>query len=218
MLQFYHKKSIGMLKLGWILRNKANICLYSYISAKFHQFKEIESNLPSIVREDMVGGPPRVFTQKFFVDETHIRNSTDVCSWVVKMDARQVYPYSMCQPLPIGLYTFRDLMQICKDASLVLTNLEVPKNLSCRTFNKWDRIVDLRTSKQQALRKKLIVSMQVDCPDIATKCLKQWVVFIITVLVKRHDLLYLKKIFNVEQKRGNESNAETVRRGKIKLL
>ena len=41
-VEFYHKKGTGELKLGCTLGNVANICLHSSISAKFPLFKEIE--------------------------------------------------------------------------------------------------------------------------------------------------------------------------------
>ena len=53
----------------------------------------------------MVGGPSIVFTRKAVVDETFIRKSTNLCRSIVGTDASQLYPYSMCQPMPTGLYT-----------------------------------------------------------------------------------------------------------------
>ena len=53
----------------------------------------------------MVGGPSIVFTRKAVVDETFIRNSGNFCKSIVGIDASQLYPDSMCQPMPIGLYT-----------------------------------------------------------------------------------------------------------------
>ena len=46
-----------------------------------------------------------VFTRKAVVEETFIRKSTDICKSIVGIDASQLYPYSMCQPMPTGLYT-----------------------------------------------------------------------------------------------------------------
>ena len=57
------------------------------------------------VRDDVVGGPSIVFTRKAVVDETFIRKSTNICNSIVGIDASQLYPYSMCQPMPTGLYT-----------------------------------------------------------------------------------------------------------------
>ena len=53
----------------------------------------------------MVGGPSTVFTRKAVVDETFMRKSSDLCKSIVGIDASQLYPYSMCQPMPTGLYT-----------------------------------------------------------------------------------------------------------------
>ena len=53
----------------------------------------------------MVGGPSIVFTRKAVVDETFIWNSRNICKSVVGIDASHLYLYSMCQPMPTGLYT-----------------------------------------------------------------------------------------------------------------
>ena len=53
----------------------------------------------------MVGGPSIVFTRKAVVDETFKRKSSNLCKSIVGIDASQLYPYSMCQPMPTGLYT-----------------------------------------------------------------------------------------------------------------
>ena len=105
MLDFYHKKGIDMLKLGCTLPNLANICLHKSTSAKFYPFTETDKDLLQKIREDMVGGPSVVFTRKAVVDETFIRNSENICKSNVGIDASQLYPYSMCQPMPTGLYT-----------------------------------------------------------------------------------------------------------------
>ena len=53
----------------------------------------------------MVGVPSIVFTRKAVVNETFIRNSGNVFKTIVDIDPSQLYPYSMCQPMPTGLYT-----------------------------------------------------------------------------------------------------------------
>ena len=40
----------------------------------------------------------------WIVDETFVRKSTNICKSFVGNDASQMYPYSMCQPMPTGLY------------------------------------------------------------------------------------------------------------------
>ena len=105
MLVFHHKKGIDMLKLGCTLPNLANICLHKSTNAKFYPFTEADKDLLQKIREDMVGGPSIVFTHKSVVDETFIRNSRNICKSIVGIDASQLHPYSMCQPMPTGLYT-----------------------------------------------------------------------------------------------------------------
>ena len=105
MLAFYHNKGIDMLKLGCKLPNLANICLHKSTSAKFQPFTETDKDLLQKIRKDMVGGPSNVFTRRAVVDETFIPDSGIICKSFVGIDASQMYPYSMCQPMPIGLYT-----------------------------------------------------------------------------------------------------------------
>ena len=53
----------------------------------------------------MTGGPSIVFTRKALVDKTVITDSSNVCKSIVGIDVSQIYPYSMCQDMPTGLYT-----------------------------------------------------------------------------------------------------------------
>ena len=105
MIHFYNGKGIDMLKLGCTLPNIANICLHSSASAKFYPFPEGDNDLFEKVRVDMVGGQSIVFTPKAVVGETKIRSSANVCKSIVGINASQLYPYAMCQPMPTGLYT-----------------------------------------------------------------------------------------------------------------
>ena len=105
MIEFYHQKEIDMLKLGCTLPNLVNICLHKSTDSKFYPSTDSDKDLLEKIREDMVGGPSTVFTRKAVVDETFIRKSTTLCKSIVGIDASQLYPYSMCQPLPTGLYT-----------------------------------------------------------------------------------------------------------------
>ena len=105
MIAFYHDKDIDMLKLGCTLPNLANICLNKSTDAKFYPFTEGDRDLLEKIREYVVGGSSIVFTRKVVVDETFIRKSTNLCKSIVGIDACQLYPYSMCQAMPTGLYT-----------------------------------------------------------------------------------------------------------------
>ena len=94
-----------MLKLGCTLPNLANICLHKSTYSKFYLFTESDKDLLEKIREDMVGGPSIVFACKAVVEATFIRKSSNLCKSIVGIDASQLYPYSMCQPMPTGLYT-----------------------------------------------------------------------------------------------------------------
>ena len=50
----------------------------------------------------MVGGPSIAFTHKVVVDEA--RKSKNVCKSIEEGDASQLYPYSVCQPIPTGFF------------------------------------------------------------------------------------------------------------------
>ena len=102
---FYHKKGIDMLKLGCTFPNLTNICIHKSTSANFHPFTETDKDLLQKIREDMVSGPSIVFTCKAVVDETFIRDSGKFCKCTVVIVASQLFPYSMCLPMPTGLYT-----------------------------------------------------------------------------------------------------------------
>ena len=104
MIEFYHSKRIDMLKLGCTLPNLANICLHSSTNVKFYPFPEGDKDLLEKIREDMVGGPSIVFTRKAVAGQTRIRSSSNTCKLIVGIDASQLCPYAMCQPMPTGLY------------------------------------------------------------------------------------------------------------------
>ena len=100
LMEVYHNKGIDMLKLRCTLPNLANICYH-----KFFPFVEADKDLHHKIREDMTGGPSIVFTRKAVVNQTFIRNSENLCKSIVGIDASQLYPFSMCQEMPTGLYT-----------------------------------------------------------------------------------------------------------------
>ena len=105
MTEFYHNKGMDMLKLRYAQPNLANICLHKSTDSKYYLFTESDKDLLEKIREDMVGGHPIVFTRKAVVDEIFIRKSSNFCKSIVGIDASQLYPFPMCQPMPTGLYT-----------------------------------------------------------------------------------------------------------------
>ena len=158
MLAFYHKKGIDMLKLGCTLPNLANSCLHKSTSAKFYPFTETDKDLLQKIREDMVGGPSIVFTRKAVVDETFIWNSGNIRKSIVDIDASQLYPYSMCLPMPTGLYTrweFDTYSNRFKPQQNKSRNFE---KMNMSYFRRQDLTVKLRVSILQERRKRLTVS------------------------------------------------------------
>ena len=105
MIDFYHNKGIDMLKLGCTLPKLSGLCLHKSTTANFQPFTESDWDLLEKNFEDIVGGPSVVLTRKAVVDETIIRDSTNLCKIIVAIDASQFYPFSMCQLMPTGLYT-----------------------------------------------------------------------------------------------------------------
>ena len=105
MIVFYHDKDIDKLELCFTLPNLANICLHKSTDAKFYPFTERDKDLFEKIREDVVGCPSIIFTRKAVVDETFIWKSAKICKSIGGIDASQLYPYSVSQPMPPGLYT-----------------------------------------------------------------------------------------------------------------
>ena len=105
MIASYHDKNIDLLSLVVQNQNLANICLQISTDTKVYPFTEADKELSEKNREEVVGGPSIVFTQKAVVEENFSRKSTNICKPNVRIDANQIYPYSLCQPMSTGLYT-----------------------------------------------------------------------------------------------------------------
>ena len=90
MIQPYHNKGSDGLKLGCTPPNLANVFLHSSTTAKFYVFPEKDKSLLEKVRENMVGGPSIVFTQKAVVDKTKLQSSPNIYNPIVNIDACQL--------------------------------------------------------------------------------------------------------------------------------
>ena len=101
MITFYHDKDIDMLQFGCTLPNLPNICSHKCSDAKFYPFTEGDKDLLEKIRDD-VSGPSIFFTFKF--DESFIRKSTTYANLLLGLTLAK-YTFSMCQPMPTGLYT-----------------------------------------------------------------------------------------------------------------
>ena len=108
-IAFYHDKGIDMLKIDFTLPILANICLHKSTDVKFYPSIEGDKNLLGKIREDVIGGPSIFFAHKTVVNKFFIRKPTNICKSIVGNDGSNLYPYSMCQPMPTGLYTRWDI-------------------------------------------------------------------------------------------------------------
>ena len=105
MIPSYQVKVIDMLKIGCIIPKLAIICLHKSREANFYPFTEAEKDLVQKLREFVAVGLSIIFTCKAASDGTFIRKSTNTCKSIVGIDPSQLYFYSMCQPMPVGLHT-----------------------------------------------------------------------------------------------------------------
>ena len=200
-IAFYHDKNIDMLKLGCTLLNLANICLHKSTDAKFYPFTEGDKRPFGKKMRRCCWWSTIVFTRKAVVDETFIRKSANICKSIVGIGASQLYSYSRCQPMPTGLYRVGIWIQKRVDSHLDKTRPAALRIWSCPISNAQEQNVKLKASLQQADRRKLTDSVLMGFVLIATLCLKPWVAFTISVLVKSCVPLSLKKIFNVVARR-----------------
>ena len=142
-IKFYQNKEIDMLKLGRTLPNLANISLHKSTDSGFYPFTESDEDLLEKVRKDMLSVPSVVFTRKAVVDETFIRESSNLCKSIVGNDTSQLYPYSMCQPMLLDCKLDGSLILKLRDSQLAKTNLAHFWVWFCLTFNEVDQIAKL---------------------------------------------------------------------------
>ena len=137
----------------------------------------------------MVDGPSIVFTRKTVVDENFIRNSEKIFESIAGIDAIQLYLDFMSQPMPTGLYTRWENDTDANMFKLNKTNLETLRTWLSRISKDENLTVKLRVSTPQELRKRVIASWQMVSSHIVILCLRLWAASIITVHVRKHDLL-----------------------------
>ena len=135
------------------------------------------------IREDIVGGPSTVFTSKAVVDETFILKSSNLCKSIVGIDASQLYPYSMCQPMPTGLYTRWEYD--CE------TKRFTARHNKSRSFETMVKSYFQQSRPECKIASNVTTGRQkkIDCfsvDGIVTLFLKLWGVTITTVPVKKH--------------------------------
>ena len=120
----------------------------------------------------MVDGSSIVFTRKTVVDENFIRNSEKFFKSIAGIDAIQLYPDFMCQPMPTGQYTRWENDTDANMFKLNKTNLETLRTWLSHISKDEDLTVKLRVSTPQELRKRLIASWQMVSSHIVILCLR----------------------------------------------
>ena len=199
----YHHESINTLKLSCTLPNWANICLHKSTVAKFYTFTERDRGLQEKNREDGFAGPSHVFTRRAVVDETFVRKSANICKPIVGFDASQLYPYSMCQPIPTDLYTRWDFDSETSRFTPWQNKTRSFENVVMSCFQRTRPECEKESLFTIGRQKELIASVLMSFVLIATLCLKQLVVFTTSVSVKSCVRLSLKRIFNMVAIRGS---------------
>ena len=104
LIAFYHDKDIDMLKLGCTLPNLANICLHKSTDAKFYPFIDGDKDLLEKFEKTSLMAYLSFLHAKQLLIKL-LSESLQICKSIVGIDASQLYSYSMCQPMPTGLYT-----------------------------------------------------------------------------------------------------------------
>ena len=193
-----------MLKLGCTLPNLANICLHKSTDAKINPITEGDKDLLEKIREDVAGGPSIVITRKAIVVETFIRKSTNIQTYANLLLGLTLANYTPTRCVNPGRPVFRRVgISIQKRVGSYLdkTRPAALRIWSCPISNEQDQNVKLKASLQQADRRKLTASGLIGFVLLATLCLKPWVAFTTSALVKSCVQLSLKKIFNVVARR-----------------
>ena len=173
MIAFYHDKDMDILKFGCNLPNLANICLHRPTVVKFYAITELAKNLLEKHREDVVGGPSIVFTRKVVVVvELFFENQQTYANLLLGLTLANYSPTRCVNPFQPVLIRVGISIQRRVGLRLDKTRPAALKLWSCPIFNEQDQHLKLKTSLQQADRRKLtaLVLFVLLCPCSRTYC------------------------------------------------
>ena len=187
MIDFYHHKAIDMLKVGYTPLNLTNICLHKSTDYKFFPFFSRDSDLLEKIRDDMTGGPAIVFTRKAVAIETFIRKSNNLCKSIVGIDASQLYPHSICQDMPTGLYTRWDYDEETQKFKARQNRVRTVENMVMSYFQATRPECKIESYYTTGTQKKMIALVLMIFATIVRLSLKQWVVISSFSLAKKLD-------------------------------
>ena len=110
MIAVYLKKGIDLLKQSVSVSGIARISLFRspQVNEKFGLFSQYESDVHTIFKENIVGGPSVVFSRYHENGKTNIRGDPEkTCHAIEGYDANSLYLWSLDQRQPTGLPIIR---------------------------------------------------------------------------------------------------------------
>ena len=115
-----------------------------------------------------------------------IRKSSNLCKSIVGIDASQLYPYSMCQSMPTGLYTRWEYDSETKRFTARQNKSRSSEKMILTYFHQCRPVCKIESIVATGRQKKI------DCFSVDGICyhcnivLKLWGVTITTVPVRKH--------------------------------
>ena len=144
-VQFYHQRKLVMLKRDCTLPTLAIFCPHKWTNEKFYpfcgedtDFCGEDTDFCEKTREILTGETSIVFTRKAVVNETSLRNLSHICKSTIGIDASQLYPFSMCHDMSLGLGGATSLDSFLKayKSSETKKSLSLTSGLTVRTSSR----------------------------------------------------------------------------------
>ena len=195
MVDFHHNKRSNIIKLGCTLPNFSTIYFHKSTTAKFHLFTESDKDLLEKNREGMVREISIVFTREAVVDETFIRETTNLCKNFVGIGAIQVYPFSKCQAMPTDLYTKWEINSESVKFTPRQNKTRGFENMVMSNFQSVRPQCKVEYFYTTGTQINLIQTVFMAFVNTLTQCFKVWDAIIIVAYVRKLVLPSLRKQF-----------------------
>ena len=128
------------------------------------------------------------------MEETFIQNSTNWCKSFVEINASQLQHFSMCQSMPIGLYTRWELDSETGNFKRRQNKMRSFRNMVMSYFQRVRPQCKVEIFYATGRQKKIHILLMTFL-DTSTLCLKLWVAVINILLFKKLVLIAVKKKF-----------------------
>ena len=129
--------------------------------------------------------PPLFFLRQAVVYETFIRKSMNLCQSIVGKDANQLYPLSICQPMPTGLHTRNNYDNESQNFTPRLNKTRSFENKVLSYFQQTLPECNIESNVTTGRQKRSIALVLIEFVTIVTLSLKPCVVVSTTVRVKK---------------------------------